>query len=305
MAKGDTLAYGFYIPTASEGGILSNAVVRNCMATAKFTSAPGIYAHGADVFVTHTVVSNCTCEGAYVDGGNVGGIALELRGGARAENCLIVDNRSIDIYSYGSDGHVYTYYHNGLFKGAVFVGDDSSIRHSTISGNRSAFCGGVIVNGTGRIENCIIADNEVLCPDIVALDGRYRTWAAFSSAVILYSQSRTLEENKKSFDDMIAAERENAANIAVRIQDAKNAVDVAETGLGVGTIVAAADELFRNVAKRDWRLRPGSPARDVVEPADAGAMPATDFLGNPRLSNGLYDLGCFEAVFRGFGIFVR
>ena len=37
----------------------------------------------------------------------------------------------------------------------------------------------------------------------------------------------------------------------------------------------------------------------------AGDMASGDLLGNPRLSNGLYDLGCFEAVFRGFGIFVR
>ena len=304
MGKGDPTATGSFTPAVGAGGILSNAVVRNCKATAKFTSASGIYAYGANAFVTHTVVSNCTCEGAYVDGGNVGGVALELRGGARAENCLITGNRSTDTYSYASTGnHVYTYYHDGLFKGAVFVGGGSSIRHSTIVGNRGAFCGGVIVNGTGRFEKCVIADNTVFCPDIVALGERYRVWAAFSDAVQLYLTSRTLEANKKAFDDMIAAEQKNAANVAA--QNTTNAVDVAETGLGAGTIVATPEQLFRNAAKRDWRLRPSSPARDIVEPADAGAMAATDLLGNPRLSNGLYDLGCFEAVFRGFGIFVR
>ncbi|MCS7086524.1 MAG: hypothetical protein NZ534_10685, partial [Bacteroidia bacterium] len=53
------------------------------------------------------------------------------------------------------------------------------------------------------------------------------------------------------------------------------------------------DPLFRDVQKRDFRIRAESPARDAAEPAFA---PAYDFLLAPRPFGPQPDLGAYEFV---------
>ena len=296
-------------------GVASNLVARNVTCSTKFGHTHGIFAYGPNAFVTHCVISNCHSACGFIDGGNMIGIGLQVCGGAKAENCLVTGNYSqsntlsLNLWEgakwiekdqkWDTGG-----YWSGNFQSAVLVGDDSVVRFCTVVGNNMSFCGGINVSGTGRFEDCVIAGNTLCCKSVKDLGERYKVWSAFPAGGISYSFRTPGNDNGKNrFYEIIAQEQAAAAEKGA--VQSTNAVDAAEAGLGAGTIVATPEQLFRNAAKRDWRLRPSSPARDIVEPADAGAMAAGDLLGNPRLSNGLYDLGCFEAVFRGFGIFVR
>ncbi len=59
---------------------------------------------------------------------------------------------------------------------------------------------------------------------------------------------------------------------------------------GVGNIVG--NPLFLNAANGDYRLQTGSPCIDTG--ANAYVMGETDFAGNPRVANGVVDIGAYE-----------
>ena len=290
-----------YTTTAAKGCV-SNLVVRNGQNTCKFAVAPGIYACGEDALVTHCVVSNCHSSSCYIDGGSFSGLGLHLVNGARAENCLVTDNWSGSPYNgKPSDALLTNGWHNSNFQSAVFVGKDSKLRFTTVVGNRASYCGGVNVVDSGRVEGCVIAGNTALCnflknhhPEA----DRLNVWSAFPAGpgYCFYRGPSATDEQKAecwtSFTNIVAAEVRTAADKAAQLT--VNAVDVAYDGLGEGTVVATPDELFRNAAKGDWRLRAGSPARDVLPRDFAPDASAADLMGGPRYFGGAFDLGCFE-----------
>ncbi len=290
-----------YTTTAAKGCV-SNLVVRNGENSSKFAVAPGIYACGEDALVTHCVVSNCHSSSCFIDGGSFSGLGLHLVNGARAENCLVTDNWSGSPYNGKPSNAVLTNsYANSNFHSAVFVGKDSKLRFSTVVGNRASYCGGVNVTDSGRVEACVIVGNTALCnflknnhPESARLD----VWSSFPASPnhCFYRGASATEEQRAgcwtSFTNIVAAEVRTAADKAA--QFAANAVDVAYDGLGEGTVVATPDELFRNAAKGDWRLRAGSPARDVLPRDFAPDASAADLMGGPRYFGGAFDLGCFE-----------
>lgn len=301
-----------YTPTAAKGCV-SNLVVRNGENSSKFAVAPGIYACGADAFVTHCVVSNCHSSSCFIDGGSFSGLGLHLVNGARAENCLVTDNWSGSPYNgKSSDALLTNGWYNSNFQSAVFVGKDSKLRFTTVVGNRASYCGGVNVTDSGRVEACVIVGNTALCnflknnhPESARLD----VWSSFPASPnhCFYRGVSATEEQRAgcwtTFTNIVAKE---VSAVAAKVgQFAANAVDVAYDGRDERTVVATPDELFRSVAKGDWRLRAGSPARDKVSPEEAGVMASGDLRGGRRLDNFAYDLGCFEATYRGFLLNLR
>lgn len=261
------------------GGTVSNCVVRGASVGAKFCQSCGVYAEGQYAFLTHCVISNNTNGGGAMDGGNFGAAGLALRGGARAENCLIAGNKTLAKWT------------DGYYQAAVTVGADSILRFSTVVGNSCAMVGGVNVYGTGRCEDCVIAGNSVNQTDTT--NPRHNVWGAFPLGN--YNRSKNGEN--------IANEELRAETIG--LQFTTNAVDMSGSGLGAGTIETTADRLIKNVGSRDYRLPRGSPAIDVIPRESAGIMASQDLYGNPRCSGGLYDCGANERPRRGLSILVR
>ena len=297
MAQGTYPSPGSgYTPSAGSG-ILSNVIVRNCKLTTKWSVCAGVYAKGPDCLVTHCVLSNNTSEASYADGGYLHGVALHLEAGAWAENCLLAYNASKDIYGTLATKNIWEWWSSGVTLATAFVGDESVLRYSTVVSNRMSFCGGVNVDGTGRFEKCIIAGNEVICKNVREESDRYRVWAAFPFAYrtdrFFHTAPKAGEDFEQYYHNYMAAEAARAADADRTARLVTNAVDVADAGLGAGTIVSDVTSLFRNFP-RNFRLRTGSPAVDVVPEESESNMPSLDLLGNPRLVNGAYDLGCFE-----------
>ena len=294
-------------------GTLSNVVVRNCFVTFQLARCPGVAAIGPKAFVTHSVISNCNSFSGFQNQGRLCALALYLKDGSRAENCLIARNYTkagvtyqipydADIWNWekGKIGYAY----QGLYHVTVHVGDKSSMRFCTIVTNTASFCGGINVLGSGRFSNCVIADNLVRIKYIRDMLPRYRVWSAFEEPTDNWHFEKE-NTGKQAFDGYLAREKERAASAEYYAAQTTNACDVAENGLGEGTIAAASKKLVRDAARGRYYLPTGSPAIDVVPRNSVFAMAAGDLLGNDRLIGGAYDLGAYEKVQRGSVIIIR
>ncbi len=291
-------------------GTLSNVVVRNCFVTYQLARCPGVAAIGPKAFVTHSVISNCNSFSGFQNQGRLCALALYLKDGSRAENCLITRNYTkagvtyeipydADIWNWekGKIGYAY----QGLYHVTVHVGDKSSMRFCTIVTNTASFCGGINVLGSGRFSNCVIADNLVRIKYIRDMLPRYRVWSAFEEPTGDW-HFETENTGKQVFDGYLTREKERATAPEYYAAQTTNACDVAENGLGAGTIVASSEKLVRNPSRGRYELPIGSPAIDVVPQDAVLGMAAGDLLGNERLFGSAYDLGAFEKKQRGLVI---
>lgn len=297
-------------PKEGRGGIVSNCVVRNCNGWSnKYGVAPGIFARGANYLVTHTVISNCMSGAGNINGARFCGIGLDLGGGAKAEHCLIANNW---LNYYRPEGAANPQYGRATV-GGVMVRDNSVLRFSTVVNNRGAMVGGVNVNGPdARVENCIILGNLVGNSDTTAeslncpvTTNRFNCWAMMTWT----ADTDLIRENTDFASGALA---QLTADEIAYVTAHPEAVDAAfqntitdYTAAGTTGILSSQEETFRNAAKRDYRLRSRSAAVDRVPPSAAGAMPAVDLFGNPRLDGPAYDLGCYEANVRGMLLIVR
>lgn len=296
-------------PDAGRGGVVSNCVVRNCNAGInKYGLVPGIFARGP-YLVTHTVVSNCQAGAGNINGGYFSGIGMDLGDGARAEHCLIANNR-LDFYrAPGASAPQY----GRATVGGVMVRDDSILRFSTIVGNKGAMVGGVNANGTAaRIENCIVLGNRVGPDDARAeslacevTTNRFSSWAMMTWA----ATSELIQGNTDWASGNIAGL--TAAEVAY-VEATPEAVSAAFKNTladyaapGATGILSTKEETFKNAAKNNFQLRSRSAAVDRITPSEAGGMPSVDLLGNPRLFGPAYDLGCYETKIRGMMMIVR
>lgn len=291
-------------PAAGKGGVVSNCVVRNCSSGSnKYGITPGIFANGP-YLITHTVVTNCTSGSGNSDGGRFCGVGLDIGGGARAEHCLIAGNRDSFYKEIKSEWPAYG---RGIV-GGVMVRDNSSIRFSTVAGNRGTMIGGVNVNGSqARVENCIILNNTIE-GDILACavtTNRFACWGimTWDTTKDLISGTTKLGEGNiaKLAADEIASVAEHPEKVDAAFVNCITDLEVA----GLTGLLSSGEEVFRNAANRDYRLRGGSPALDRILPEDAGTMPEKDLLGNPRLHGARYDLGCYECISTGLMMLFR
>ena len=144
----DTTAGSAWI--GSDGGTISNCVVRGGEVSHPWASTPGILMLGPGL-VTHCVITNNVCTGMEASWAKTAlGTAVVMKGtGGRLENCLIGDNRS-SVEDDTSPDKTSTVYATG----------SATIANCTIVENRARNCAGVFADGTGvTVRNCVIAGN--------------------------------------------------------------------------------------------------------------------------------------------------
>ena len=148
----DTTAGSAWI--GSNGGTISNCVVREGYAGHPYDRTPGILIMGPGL-VTHCVITNNACSAGLEPttwGNSDVAAAVVMKGaGSRLENCLIRDNRGATEASSGT----------GMEKlSAIYATSSASIVNCTIISNQARKCAGVYANGTGvTVKNCVMAGN--------------------------------------------------------------------------------------------------------------------------------------------------
>ena len=149
--------YGAGLFISASGGTASNVVVRGCFSNNWALNGGGVYIEApgsSDVvqLLTHSVVTNCgvvSYNGALR--GPNGGHGVYAKGGS-VRNSLIVGNTSYDDYTTSAT--------SGCIGGAVYLAGNARLENCTVTGNRSYFASGVVIEGTTALAlNCVIAGN--------------------------------------------------------------------------------------------------------------------------------------------------
>lgn len=142
-------------------GCVSNCIVRSCSSKASYDSA-AVYASGRYAVVSHCVISNNTATGGTVTYRAAG---LQLLGGARAENCLVVDNRySGTLASVATAGGI-------IVRASSMADAPSRLINCTVFSNACPLVGGLFAvktannDSSARIVNTVVTGNLLTgCP---------------------------------------------------------------------------------------------------------------------------------------------
>jgi Right handed beta helix region len=259
------------------GSTLSGFTLEN--GATKSDSGAGIYCDSSNAVIFDCVI---TGNSARFDGG---GIYFQSTN-ELVTNCIITDNSAGSsgggVYSgYGSTG---TYSDCVISSntasgggGGVFLGPNSIMDNCVINGNSSQGAGGGIYCEyvPSALINCTIVGNHSSSsgggggvygiPNAISLTNciiYYNTEGAFSSA---------------------------GTNIAI-ITNVYNCCTTPTNGLGANNIAGAPG--FVNIDAGNFRLAAWSPCIDAGD--DAAVTNATDLDGNPRIVNGIVDIGAYE-----------
>ncbi len=256
----DNWIYGGGAYVHASGGTISNCIVRGCHSGSKWGACGGLYADCDNALFTHCVITNNTASTGNIDGGFVSGLAVHLKGAARLEHSLVAKNRHMI---------------GGWCESTVYV-EDGAVRFCTIIDNQARDFGGVNLAGTqAEVKGCIIAGNTSYWSDAV----RYKVWGAGT----LYEPEGISSDDGSRATPAIAAQMSQCAADAVLVNDTCHQASLEQL-------------LPRYVAKRDVTVGPELPARNAVARYDAGAMPALDLFGHPRLFGSQYDIGAVESM---------
>ena len=133
-------AFGNGVMIDQIGGTVSNCIVRNCSIPGYWSSAAA-FARGSNSLFTHCIVTNNSTTSSST--GNTKAIGLEVRGSAKAVNCLVADNYDQSAKDNTASG---AYANGGTF------------RNCTIVNNRCRGVGGIRYS-SGTVENCVLAKN--------------------------------------------------------------------------------------------------------------------------------------------------
>lgn len=180
-------------------------------------------------------------------------------------------------------------------KGGVYLTDRGLVTGCVISNNTTTANGGGVYLYGGTLENSLVCGNSATAAGGVYFQGglvRFCTVAgnsATSGGGVFWGSSNWPDAAHDNIVWGNAASSFADINVegAGRTMWTNNCSSVA-----VGVSPRTADPIFRNAAKRDYRLAGSSPYRDA-----AWGVPAatTDVFGNPRVQNGRADLGAIES----------
>lgn len=142
-------------------GCVSNCIVRSCSSNGSYDSA-AVYASGRYAVVSHCVISNNTATGGTVAYRAAG---LQLLDGARAENCLVVDNRySGTLASVATAGGI-------IVRASSMADAPSRLINCTVFSNACPLVGGLFAvktannDSSARIVNTVVTGNLLTgCP---------------------------------------------------------------------------------------------------------------------------------------------
>ena len=317
LVEGVTLANGYWNGnsfgssgcTRIDAGAISNCVIRNCIGG---NTAGQLEIRGGEV--VGCVIRN---GGAKADGndskGQGGGVGIV--GPGKLVSCVVTNNFAWESNSYSGGGVCMT------ASGAV-------VRDCLIAYNHAQYGltdmrgdtrhGGGVAMTAGLLENCVVRDNVAYGSygGIYQMGGTVRNclvdgnWSPKNAnqGVGVTAASATFVNNTVVTNGCAAQPAGIGANLAagtVRNSVFWGAVgsDANQGGATVANSVFGGASPFRNPAKRDWRLRSGSPCIDAGDWTALGASPEAvrallDLDGQPRLFGGQIDIGCFEKAIR-------
>ncbi len=263
---------------------------------------------GGGVLVKHGTVSWCCITNNSVYGNNSkygGGIGF-YEGKGQVDHCIIVDNLASTAYGTALDGGGIGVYGPS---GAITI--DSCL----VRGNRSVytstgvgFGGGIGVDYTGGTKNNPVTVRNTTIVENTAGDVNGQSAGSVGGAVhadVLYVADRS---NKFSMVNCIVAGNTTVStNATVALYD-KSGVDycffdVASEKIGANS--KSGDPVFRNVAKGDFRLRPGSPCIDSGLRGEWIDGTSLSLDGKARAMGRAPDMGCYETCRSGFVVRVK
>jgi len=235
-------------------------------------------------------VSNCVIRANRVEGNSTASAYLNSSA-ALLTHCRITGN----IIEEGMNGQG-VYVHS---EHAVLRVDAGRVENCLVDGNRITNLGGrnntaILEVRGGVVRNCTVADNDTGSRGIV-----YTPFAAGSVLHCVLAGNTNLVNatpgplwsggnlrvTESTVDAVFQTALENAGNFTCRF----------------GT----PDEIFKDFAKRDYRLGPGSPAINAGPKVNPLDYPAFDLAARPRVLGGKIDHGCFEANAPGTLFMVR
>lgn len=250
--------------------------------------------------------SNGVLSGVTVQNGNSSGILVTKSGitGGWCEptirNCLITGNSG--YYGYGGGICVNTPAESGTCApvienctisgntasvdgGGIYGEDWATITNCTITQNSASLYGGGIY-GARIVTNCVVANNSA----------RYNG-AILGGATVT---NCTVVNNSATYGAAIETLGYNVTNCIIWANSPAQVLatyvtycDVQGGYTGAGNINA--DPLFVDAVAGDYHLSAASPCINAGDNY-APNLPATDMDGNPRIVNGIVDMGAYEYI---------
>ena len=275
------------------GGTITNCVITNNRAIGDQPNGGGVYSDGA-------TVSQCVISGNSLTSTNSNQYAAFAQGGgiyavgqSQIDHCTVTNNMLTGYYAYGAGinanngsvlnctvsgntayGHWYadgggvymTGNAGGLVRNCLLGGNDA---HTDHGGTNWASGGGVYFFGGGTLESSTVSGNTVN-GDIS--NGGGLTYGGQIRNTIIYSNTAATDPNYY-LDQYAPATFDHCDS----------------TPLPPGTGNIASDPNFVS----GYHLGAGSPCIDTGT-NQAWMTTATDLDGNPRIANGVVDMGAFE-----------
>ena len=224
---------------------------------------------------TPVIVGNTISNNSLAGGGFGGGISVES-GRPTIQNNVIQGN-----YSYNHGGGLMIWSQSGVIVTqniirnnsiggggsgggvAIYTGSNVSLINNTISGNSAVDHSAGIYVGSGTPQSVTIANNIVVVPSgqtAVVCDSLWSSLSPVFDHNDLYSASGTT---------------------------ASGVCDLSAPGS------VSADPLFADQVSADLHLSTGSPAIDAGD-TSVSQLSASDAAGDPRVVNGIVDMGAYE-----------
>ena len=238
----------------TNGGTVSNCVVRNGITNTRYARGAGIYMNSDNAYVTRCVITNNTFNALYdVD---YLGIGVHLQKGL-IENSLIAYNKSINR---GNSTSTRDFCSSGV---SVYYG---KMINCTIIGNVGRRAGGVYVaDSKGKVINCVSAGNEILLKTDIVKQGI-------------------------DFHGKIDSFKNCVASTLTLVAEGEDAVQFTDPN---STLVADYTRLFVNYAQGDFRPNAGSILVDAGSTTDL-PVSILDLKGKERIIGNVIDIGAYE-----------
>ena len=259
----------------------------------RIASTCGYSGHGTacSLMGSGALLEDCTFEKNEQVATFIAGNLVRLEGG-RISRCVFRDNRLM-----------------GSTSCCVGLMDSGVVESSLITHNDGSWYTGAGFNviGSGwEVRNCTVVSN------LSEYAGAAVYWSTNNSAVrqgsfvncILYRNHCKKESVVKNFD---VAAGNGTKNLDVTFLNCCFTTAEAAAAQGeraVGSL--SGDPVFRNLAKRNYRLKPGSPCRDAGHVWAGADDPSVLDLDGKRLSQfGRIDIGCHSSNRNGMTVVVR
>ncbi len=269
-------------PNSRGGGMYCNVgspTLSNCTFRGNAADSDG---GGLFIRDSSTILTNCTFAENSADHG--GGAIQSNFSGLVVNNCVFSSNWSGQgggIYNHGDPSPIYTkclFIDNSANFGGAMQNRFSSptLTNCIFSGN-SASEGGVIkeITSNSTLTNCTFVANSAINGRALSCD----SYQQLNPSTIQVTNCILWDGGGEIWND-------DGSTITITYSDVQ--------GGWPGAGNTNADPLFVDAANGDYHLQAGSPCIDA---GDNSAIPAgviVDLDGNPRIINGIVDMGAYE-----------